>query len=100
MKHTAEKILAEGVALLVDNPQLQTRTNCLNLWLAAVLTKTPVNQSINTTRIDIKKWPDGVHWYVFVNGESITVGNTTKWNTAQAAEDAAKEYLKGKTHET
>ena len=40
---------------------------------------------------DIKlfKWPDGNHWYAYVNGKEVIENGRQKWNTAKQAEEAA-----------
>lgn len=45
--------------------------------------------------VDIKKWPYGSHYYLYINGKQIKddFGNM-KWNTYERAKELAEEYIK------
>ena len=51
------------------------------------------------TKVDIKKWPYGSHYYLYVNGKQIKdeFGNT-KWNTYERAKEIADKYMKENNH--
>ena len=43
--------------------------------------------------IKLSRWPDGNHWYAFVDGDEVTEGSEQKWNTPEEAEAAAKRFI-------
>lgn len=43
-------------------------------------------------KITLSKWPDGNHWYAYVDGEEVIEGDKQKWNTQEQAMDAAKRF--------
>lgn len=45
-------------------------------------------------KVDIKKWPYGSHYYLYINGKQIydTSGNA-KWNTYERAREIADSYI-------
>lgn len=42
--------------------------------------------------IKLSKWPDGNHWYAYVNGQEVVENGVQKWNTPKQAEEAAKRF--------
>lgn len=44
--------------------------------------------------VKITHWPMNPHFYLSVNGRTVTVDGVTKWNTVEAAEEAMKLFLK------
>ena len=44
-------------------------------------------------KVEIKKWPYGAHYYVYINGKQISeqFGNI-KWNTIERAREVANQY--------
>lgn len=47
---------------------------------------------INLKDIKVSKWPQGVHWYITVNGSAITIDGIEKWKTEEDAWVAAKNW--------
>ena len=46
----------------------------------------------NKPNIKLSKWPDGNHWYAYVDGREVIENGVQKWNTPQQAEAAAKRF--------
>jgi len=40
-------------------------------------------------KISISKWPNGQHWYAYVDGREVIENGVQKWNTPAEAEEAA-----------
>ncbi len=49
-------------------------------------------QKDTAPKIKLSKWPDGNHWYVFVDGVEVIENGCQKWNTPHEAEAAAERY--------
>lgn len=47
-----------------------------------------------TPRVKLHKWPDGNHWYAYVDGEDVVIDGEQKWNTSEEAQEAAREFIK------
>lgn len=47
-------------------------------------------------RLEIKSFPMGKHFYVFIDGVQLRRNDNLKFNSKQGAEEFAKQYLKGK----
>lgn len=45
--------------------------------------------------IRIKKYPGGVHWYAFIGDMQVKNGEDIKWNSSEAAQNAAKDIVLG-----
>ena len=50
--------------------------------------------SISKNEVVIKRWPQGKHFYILVDGEHIIVNGQEKFKTIEAAEQAKKDFLK------
>lgn len=48
----------------------------------------------NRPKIKIFKWPDGNHYYAYVDGKEVIHNGSQKWNTPKEATDAAEAFLK------
>jgi len=47
-------------------------------------------------KIEIKKWPNGTHFYAYVGGVSVVWNNKNKWTTEAAAQINAEQWAKDK----
>lgn len=45
--------------------------------------------------IRVKKYSGGVHWYAFIGDMQVKNGEAVKWNSAEAAQNAAKAIVLG-----
>lgn len=54
-------------------------------------------KEVETPNIKLSKWPDGNHWYAYVDGQEVIENGNHKWNTPDEAEKAALRYLAKKT---
>lgn len=45
------------------------------------------------SQINIKQWPNGVHFYAYVNGVEVRNGSVHKWNTYNEAQAEAEKYI-------
>lgn len=57
----------------------------LGTGMEEVGTKQTKEFVIPGAKIDIKKWPNGVHFYAYVGGVSVEVGGKNKWDTRTQA---------------
>lgn len=48
----------------------------------------------STKDVSIKRWPEGNHFYITVDGKTVDIDYEGKYNTIEAAESAKKEFLK------
>lgn len=55
----------------------------------------PVFPSFGREDIRIRKFPGGAHFYAYVGDTQIRKGDVTKWNTYEAAREAAEEIVRG-----
>lgn len=44
-------------------------------------------------KITVSRWPDGTHWYVWLDGKGVLIGGVPKWRTEKAAWDAVERWL-------
>ena len=44
-------------------------------------------------KIKLFTWPNGKHWYAYVNDVEVMENGQIKWNTPQEAEQAAQRFL-------
>lgn len=51
--------------------------------------------NFKSTDIRVKKYPEGVHWYAFIDDMQVKNGECVKWNTREAAQHAAEAIVLG-----
>lgn len=47
------------------------------------------------SEIRVKRYPGGVHWYAFIRDMQVKNGEDVKWNSSEAAQNAAKAIVSG-----
>lgn len=43
--------------------------------------------------VQVSKWPEGIHWYITVDGKSVIIDGIEKWKSEKDAWDAAKKWI-------